>query len=342
LIIENLVLESDNFAPNIFEFSSEHYLKWGRKKMSSNKSRQHVEFKVAGVQMDLRDVSYHLNRKQGFPSITDTGVMDIMLPGNGLSFKIGMSTPHSKDTQSFFKVDKVDVDFKTLKIKVKKSNHKLLFSLFKPLAMIALRPPIQKAIEKAIRDQATQLDSLLFQIKQEADRAKVEVRENPEEAPNVYRRYYSAAQKRMLQGKKKAEEVTADKKVNMAMTKEDSIFPDIHLPGGTSSKATEYREMARKGDKWESPVFSIGKAAKSTDIPPAPKVEKKSHAMNSALNRSTIDSTGNGTAQGYSNGGATYGNYSHGNGNGYNKQTQPMQSQVMPGNGHAQFPTTTY
>jgi len=98
----------------------------------------------------------------------------------------------------------------------------------------------------------------------------------------VYNRYSSALQKRVLQGKKKAEAVAADKKVNVAMTKEDSIFPQLNLPGGISTKATEYRELARKGEKWESPVFSIGTAKKSSDIPSAPKVTRKPHQTSSS------------------------------------------------------------
>jgi len=275
-VIENLVLESDNFMPNVFEFSSEHYFRFGRKKVS-NKAKQAVEVKVAGIQMDLRDVSYHVKRKQGFPSITDTGVANILLAGDGFSFKLKMSTAEEKDKQNFFKIDKVDVDVKNLSIKLVKSNHKLLFNLFKPIMLKVLRPAMQKAVEKAIKDQVNRLDALLNEIRLEAERALEEARDDPENAPNIYNRYVSAAQKKALQGKKKAEDLVADKKVNMAMTKEDSIFPDIHLPGGVSSKATEYKELARKGDKWESPVFSIGNASKSNDIPTAPKVERKPH-----------------------------------------------------------------
>ncbi|EGU77468.1 hypothetical protein FOQG_06126 [Fusarium oxysporum f. sp. raphani 54005] len=277
-IIENLVLESDNFAPNIFEVSSEHYFRWGRKKIA-NKSHQTVEVKVAGIQMDLRDVSFHIKRKQGFPSITDTGVADIILPGDGFSFKMKVSTADKKDRQNYFKVEKVDVDFNKLQIKVKKSNHKLLFSLFKPFMLKVIRPPLQKAVEKAIKDQCNKFDQLLFQVKQEADRAAAEAKNHPENAPNIYNRYYTAAQQQFTKGKKKAEAAASDKKANIAMTKEDSIFPNIDLPGGISTKATEYRELARKGDKWESPVFSIGSAKKSTDIPSAPKIQRKAHPV---------------------------------------------------------------
>jgi hypothetical protein len=64
---------------------------------------------VSGIQMDLRDVSYYVKRKQGFPSITDLGVADIFLGGSGLSFKMMLSTAKKSDRQNFFKVEKVDV-----------------------------------------------------------------------------------------------------------------------------------------------------------------------------------------------------------------------------------------
>lgn len=275
-VIENLVLESDNFAPNVLEIASEHYFRWGRKKIA-NKNKNTMDIKVAGIQMDLRDVSFHIKRKQGFPSITDTGVVDLLLPGDGFSFRMKVSTADKKDRQNFFKVEKVDVDFKDLKFKVTKSSHKLLFSLFKPLALKAMRPALQKAVEKAIKDQFNQLDNFLYQVKQEADRALEEAKGSPERVPNIYKRYSDAFQKLMLQGKEKAAAAAEDKKVNLAITQDDSIFPNISLPGGISSKATEYKELAKKGEKWESPVFSIGSAKKSDNLPKAPKVERKPH-----------------------------------------------------------------
>ena len=275
-VIENLVLESDNFMPNVLEIASENYMRFGRKKIA-NKSKHSFDIKVAGIQMDLRDVSYHVKRKQGFPSLSDTGVANILLAGEGFTFRMKMASADDKDRQNFFKIDKVDVDVKNLQIKLAKSNHKLLFNLFKPVMLKVLRPGLQKALEKAIKDQFNKADALFWQIKQEADRALEEARTKPDQVPNIYSRYVAAAQKQILVGKQKAEGFVADKKVNYAVTKEDSIFPHIHLPGGISSKATEYKELARKGDKWESPVFSIGSAAKSHDIPSAPHVTRKPH-----------------------------------------------------------------
>ena len=64
--------------------------------------------------------------------------------------------------------------------------------------------------------------------------------------------------------------------MNVAGSLEDSRFPDIRLPGGISSKAAKYREMAREGEGWRCPIFDIGNASASSDIPPPKKITRKS------------------------------------------------------------------
>lgn len=304
-IVENLVLESDNFMPNVLEVASDNFFRWGRKKIA-NKHKNSIDVKVTGVQMDLRDVSFYVKRKKGFPSITDQGVAHLFMGGEGFSFRMKLSSADEKDRQHFFKVDKVDADVKHLNIKLAKSNHKLLFGLFKPIMLKVLRPVMQKTAEKQIKDQFNQFDQILYLIKQEADRALEEARADPENIPSIYRRYLDAAQKQALKSKQEAEKVAAkmaDKKVNVAVTQEDSVFQNIHLPGGISSKATEYKELARKGEKWESPVFSIGSSSKSTDIPVAPAVTRKPHpATNGGVHGDAGNQITNG---GYTNGHTT-------------------------------------
>ncbi|CAO2655235.1 Nn.00g102990.m01.CDS01 [Neocucurbitaria sp. VM-36] len=284
-VVENLVIEGDNLAPNSLEFGSDNYWRWGRKSISS-KNKNKVMLSVSGVQMDLRDVSYYIKRKQGFPSITDKGVMDIFMGGSGFSFKVEMETAdkarENHAQTHFFKVTKVESDIKNLQIKMKKSNHKLLFNMFKPLLLKVMRPVIQKVLEKQIKDSANQLDGILYDVKTEADRAEAEAKRNPDpqNLQNMYQRYANAAQKRVMQGKQKKEELkekTKDTQVNMAVTQHDSIFKNISLPGGISSKATEYKELAAKGDKWESPIFSIGSAKETSSLPKIGNVTRKPH-----------------------------------------------------------------
>jgi Family of unknown function (DUF5923)/Protein of unknown function (DUF4449) len=278
-IVENLVLESDNLAPNTLEIANDNYIRWGRKKIS-NKNRHSVMVSASGIQCDLRDVSYYVNKKQGFPSVKDQGVADIFLGGEGFSFKLKLSTAEKKDQQAFFKVDKVDVVIKHLNIKLKKSNHKLLFGLVKPILLKVMSPVVQKVLEKQIKDSFNQFDSLAYRVHQEVEKTKADLINNPdpENAKNIYQNYFETFRSQMLAGKQKSQEVAADKKVNVAMTQHDSIFKDIKLEKGISTKATEYKELAAKGDKWESPIFGFGSAAESTNIPSAPTISRKSHS----------------------------------------------------------------
>ena len=275
-VVENLVIESDNLMPNVFEFGSDNYFRFGRKQIASKASNKTM-LSVSGVQMDLKDVSYYVKKKSGFPSVTDTGVADIYMGGQGFCFKAKMATAEKGDKQHFFKMETVVVDVKNLDIKLKQSNHRLLFNLFKPLLFRVLRPVIQKVLEKQIKDTITQADEYAYAIYQEAQKAAKTVANDPDNAPNVYNRYYNAAQKRFMQGKQKTQEVAADKKVNVAVTQHDSIFPNIKLPGGISTKATEYKELAAKGERWESPVFTIGSAKESTNLAQVSPIQRRQH-----------------------------------------------------------------
>ncbi|KAF1957894.1 hypothetical protein CC80DRAFT_546948 [Byssothecium circinans] len=280
-VIENLVIEGDNLAPNAIEFGSDNYWRWGRKHIS-NRNKNKVMLSVSGVQMDIRDVSYYVKRKQGFPSVTDKGVMDVFMGGSGFSFKVEMENADKDDKIHYFKINKVTTDIQHLSIKLKKSNHKLLFSLFKPLLLKVMRPVIQRVLEKQIKDNVNQLDALFFDIKKEAEKAAEDAKRNPDpdNIQNIYQRYASAANQRIMQGKQKAkkvEERAKDTHVNVAVTQQDSMFKNISLAGGISTKATEYKELAAKGEKWESPIFGIGSAKETTSLPKIAAVTRKPH-----------------------------------------------------------------
>ncbi|KAJ5722200.1 hypothetical protein N7488_000235 [Penicillium malachiteum] len=277
VVVENLVIESDNLMPNVVEFGSDNYFRWGRKKISSKRDNK-IMISMSGIQADLRDVSYYIKKKQGFPSITDTGVMDILLGGEGFGFKIAASTASKGDKQHFVKLDKISVNIKNLDIKLKKSKHKVLFATFKPMLFRVVRPALEKVIEAQIREAFNKGDIWAHDIQTEAKKAAEAAREDPENAPSMLSRYADAIRAR---SQAKAKEVEAavkrDTKVQTVMTLHDSIFPDIKLPGGVSNKATEYADLATKGERWESPIFSIGSAAESSNIPSNGPITRKTH-----------------------------------------------------------------
>lgn len=310
VVIENLIFEADNLFPNVVEITSNNYFKMGRKKIP-NSNNQVFDVRLGGIQMDLRNVSYHIKRKRGFPSITDTGVVDISLAGNGLSFEMGVATAQPRDKEHLFKVGKVDVDIRHLKIKLVESKFKLPWNLIGPILTKVMNPVITKVVEKVLKQQFQKWDQAAWEIKQDANKALQESKEAPGgKKVNVYSRYLSSTKKYMDQKKeeqkKKAADKATNKKVNIAYTMHDSIFPDIKLPGATSEKATKYKDLAQQGDKWQSPVFSIGQASQSNDIPRAPKIQEKPDEKKiwmETRKRNTAEKQNNGTIQSNADGG---------------------------------------
>lgn len=301
VVVENLVIESDNLMPNVVEFGSDNYFRWGRKKIS-NKRDNKIMIAMSGIQLDLRDVSYHIKKKQGFPSITDTGIMDVFLGGEGFSFKIAASTAQDKDKQHFVKLDKVSVNIKNMDLKLKKSNHKLLFATFKPLLFRVVRPALTKVIEGQIREAFQKGDAYMYDIRREAKKAQEAAREDPENAPSIFSRYADAMRARAQAKAKKAEQIAKrDTKIQTAMTLHDSMFPSIKLPGGVSTKATEYAAIAAQGERWNSPIFSIGNASESTDIPNPGEVTRKSHRTATGVAGPAGDTVPNGASRGFAN-----------------------------------------
>ncbi|OJD11993.1 hypothetical protein AJ78_07351 [Emergomyces pasteurianus Ep9510] len=280
VVIENLVLESDNLLPNVVELSSDNYWRWGRKRIGSKHTNK-VMVAATGIQTDWRDVSYYIKKKAGFPSITDTGVMDIIMGGEGFNFRISGST--SDSTDSLFRPEKISVNVNNLRIKIKKSNHKFLFTIFKPLLYGAVRPAVEKVLEKQIRDAFVRGDRFAYAVHNEAQRAWKAARSDPQESHAIYSYYVDAVRKQVMEMRKKADETKdaakkRDTKVNLAVTERSSVFQHIKLPGGISSKATMYQDLAAQGEKWESPVFGIGDAAESTNLPRLAPITRKTHA----------------------------------------------------------------
>ncbi|KAF8450030.1 hypothetical protein BDZ91DRAFT_687019 [Kalaharituber pfeilii] len=299
-VIENLIIESDNLMPNIFEISNDSYFRWGRKNMQ-NINRQSFMVALSGIQCDLRDVSYYVKKKQGFPSLTDTGIADFFLGGTGLSLKLHLSSAGKHHRAHFFKCDKVDVRISGLSVKLKNSTHKVLFSLLNPILLKVMKPVVTRVIAKQVQDYFGKLDAFSYRVYQEQRKAKLEIANDPENAPNVYRRYAQALRNELMRKKQQAEHAVEDKEMKMAVTKEDSIdrFKHISLPGGISTKATEYRDLARRGDRWQSDVFSIGSASPSSNLPETQRITRKSpHAHPVSVKDRTVHPASSATYSG--------------------------------------------
>lgn len=312
-VVENLIIESNNLFPNLVEVHNQSVLKWGRS-VYSDASMKHGSFTISctGIQCDLRDVSYYIKKKTGFPTLRDTGLADFYLGRDGLSFTISLSTATAKSPNSYFQVDNVKVNIQDLDVRLRKSRHKILFAIFRPLLLMIAKPAIKAVLQQQIKKSFNDLDQMAYDVRLEKKRIAHDVKVNPDSAkkPSIFQMYSDAVKNEMFKSREKKAEANKGKpdreaKTNIAMTQHDSMFKNIILPKGISSnKATKYKEMALSGERWTSPIFSIGSASVTDSIGGSEKISRRDEKLGAA-GAGAGAGVGSGTGYNTSRGGNT-------------------------------------
>jgi Protein of unknown function (DUF4449)/Family of unknown function (DUF5923) len=132
-----------------------------------------------------------LRRKSGIPKLSDSGLADVVVGGEGVNVSVGFNvvgitilltaeqvTAHivssAKDKSSVFKVKSVHVKVDHLKFSIRDSKHDLLYKTLKPLATGLVKKQIQKAVRDGITTGLEYLDGQLVAVRDRMDAAKAE------------------------------------------------------------------------------------------------------------------------------------------------------------------------
>ncbi|KAL1739642.1 hypothetical protein HDZ31DRAFT_85812 [Schizophyllum fasciatum] len=245
VVIENLVLSGRNIFPNVIEVRANNYFKYSPYSTIKDEGKHEFTLSFSQVQADLRDVAFYFSKKSGFPTISDSGLADIVLGGEGLKATVVVS--NTKDRSSVMKVKSVKVKVDTLKFSIRDSKHDLLYKTLKPLVMGLVKKQIQKAVADAIRTGVEYIDGQLVSVRDrmaEAKESDVETRRD--------------ALKEMMQSKKQEADAksNATKQSNaqfkMPTSKKTSLLPDKGHPDGVVNGMDKREELANRGKKWRS------------------------------------------------------------------------------------------
>ena len=189
LVIENLALSGRNLFPNIVSMEAHNFVKFSPynaiklvRSMSlcylhANpcifRDENHHEFvlTLGQIQADMRDVAFYFKKKSGFPKLSDSGLADVLLGGEGLTITAHVVSA-DKDRSSVFKVKNVNVKVGTLKFSIRDSKHDILYKTLRPLATGLVKKQLQKAIADAITTGLEYVDGQLVGVRDRMDEAK--------------------------------------------------------------------------------------------------------------------------------------------------------------------------
>lgn len=251
LVIENLALSGRNLFPNVVSMEAHNFLKFSPYNAISDEGHHEFTLTFSQIQADMRDVAFYFRKKSGFPKLSDSGLADVLLGGEGLTVTAHIESA-GKDQSSVFKVKNVHVKVGTLKFSIRDSKHDLLYKTVRPLATGIVKRQLQKVIGDAVRTGLEYVDGQLVAVRDRMNEAK----ENPNESrtqalQDLFQRKKEEAQST----KSKADEKTGQFKV---VSKRDSaMLKDVGRKEGWSNRAQERSDKVSQGEGWRSEAFTI-------------------------------------------------------------------------------------
>lgn len=256
LVIENLTLSGKNLFPNIVTLEAKNYFKFSPYNIIGDASSHDITLHFSQIQADMRDVAFYFRKKTGIPKLSDSGLADVVVGGEGVSVTAHIVSS-SKDKTSVFNVKSINVKVDSLKFSIRDSKHDFLYKTLKPLATGLVKKQIQKAIHDGVRTGLEYVDGQLVAV-----RDRMEVAQAQEGSDGVEAKSRMQVLQEMFQRKKEESESTASTKTRdsqfKVVTKRDSsILPDTSHPSGWVNRGSDRVEAASKGNDWRSEAFTI-------------------------------------------------------------------------------------
>jgi Family of unknown function (DUF5923) len=88
LVVENLTLQGRNLFPNIIEMEVHNYVKFSPFDTITDDHDHHIKLNLHQMQADMRDVAFYYRKKTGIPKMSDSGLADVLLGGEGLNVSL--------------------------------------------------------------------------------------------------------------------------------------------------------------------------------------------------------------------------------------------------------------
>ncbi|KAJ3349735.1 hypothetical protein GGF32_005308 [Allomyces javanicus] len=182
LILDNLILTSDNFLPNIMDLEMVNRASISPRNEIEDRYRHFFTINAHQIQADIHDVSFYYKKKTGFPKIKDWGVADLTLAGQGIEFVTTFEYDRWGTLQTLIPL-RVEVKVDDLRVQIHHSKHDALYKLVSPAITTAVRRTIVTTLERTILDWFTAIDEQMTGLKKPARRGRAR------HAPSFVRRF---------------------------------------------------------------------------------------------------------------------------------------------------------
>jgi hypothetical protein len=218
-------------------------------------NNHHMTLSLHQMQADMKNVAFYYRKKTGIPKMSDSGLADVLLGGEGLSAVIHLvSSKH--DHTSVFRVQDVHVKVNTLKFAIRDSKHDFLYKTLRPLASGLIKRQIQKAIKDALITGFEYIDGQLVAVRDRMESAQdTEDVSRTDILKDLFTRKKEPSEQASL--KSKSGEHHHKSQFKIVANKRESLLSNAGNPAGWVNRTAEKEELATQGSEWRSDAFNM-------------------------------------------------------------------------------------
>lgn len=145
--LDGIILAANDIAPDRVRIKYDNDMEFDFRSLSlADTRRSDLTIHLEGMRTRLDNVRFWYQRKS-FPKISDEGVANISLEGDGLDLKFRVRVAPS---MPYFHVSKVDCDIDRMKIRILEAKHSALDKIVTSVFSGAIRKRVEVAIEERL------------------------------------------------------------------------------------------------------------------------------------------------------------------------------------------------
>lgn len=166
LIVEDIVLSSQNFLPNLMELKMKNAALIGLRKGVESATGHSVTMNFFHIQSRIQDVPFYFRKKHGFPRISDYGVADLLIGGQGISVLLKLGIDQYSPTRTLVP-RRVMCTVDNLKLQIHGSQRDSLYKMFGGVMSTQIKAQIQRSVETTLLNLIDRVDETLTRLKLE-------------------------------------------------------------------------------------------------------------------------------------------------------------------------------
>jgi len=184
---DGIVLAANDIAPDRIRVKYDNDLEFDFRTLSvADAKRSDLTIYFEGMRTRLDNVRFWYQRKS-FPKISDEGVANVTLDGDGMDLKFRV---HVAPTAPYFHVQRVDCDIDRMKMKIVEAKHSALDKIVTSVFSGAIRKRVELAIEQRLAIVLQRVEAALNRLAAKASDAATTATKS---APGIVEKVMQAA-----------------------------------------------------------------------------------------------------------------------------------------------------